>query len=164
VSAGVRPFTPEDLPEVVALALRAWAPVFASMADVLGAAVFDQLYPDWEAAQAQSVEAVCTREGTRVWVAEDESGLAGFVTVVLHDETYDEPNSGEIEMLAVDPARQGRGVGGQLTDHAMDAIRQAGCRLAVVATGGDPGHAPARRVYERAGFRAMPLVRYYQAL
>ncbi len=160
----VRPFTAEDLPEVVALALRAWAPVFASMADALGPAVYDHLYPDWEAAQARAVTAGCTREGTGVWVAEDESGLAGFVTVVVHDETYDEPDSGEIEMLAVDPARQGRGVGGLLTASALDVIRQAGCRLAVVATGGDPGHAPARHVYERAGFRPLPLVRYYQAL
>lgn len=28
----------------------------------------------------------------------------------------------------------------------------------------DPGHAPARRAYEKAGFMALPLVRYYRAL
>ncbi|MGZ4435804.1 MAG: hypothetical protein ACXVW7_19605 [Trebonia sp.] len=31
-------------------------------------------------------------------------------------------------------------------------------------TGGDPGHAPARRLYERAGFTPVPLVRYFKAL
>jgi len=36
--------------------------------------------------------------------------------------------------------------------------------LAVVGTGGDPGHAPARRVYEKAGFVGLPLVRYYASL
>jgi len=34
--------------------------------------------------------------------------------------------------------------------------------LAVAGTGGDPG--PARRAYEKAGFTALPLVRYYQTL
>ena len=36
--------------------------------------------------------------------------------------------------------------------------------LAVVGTGGDLGHAPARRVYEKAGFVGLPLVRYYARL
>ena len=36
--------------------------------------------------------------------------------------------------------------------------------LAVVATGGDPGHAPARALCERFGFRPLPGVRYYRAM
>jgi hypothetical protein len=37
-------------------------------------------------------------------------------------------------------------------------------RLAVVGTGGDSGHAPARRTYEKAGYTGLPLVRYYKHL
>lgn len=36
--------------------------------------------------------------------------------------------------------------------------------VAMVETGGDPGHGPARRTYERAGFTAMPVARYFMAL
>ena len=36
--------------------------------------------------------------------------------------------------------------------------------LAVAATGGDPGHAPARRSYEKSGYTALPLVRFYRAV
>jgi hypothetical protein len=36
--------------------------------------------------------------------------------------------------------------------------------LAVVATGGDPGHAPARATYERAGFTGCPQVWYARRL
>ncbi|WP_239945797.1 MULTISPECIES: GNAT family N-acetyltransferase [unclassified Streptomyces] len=36
--------------------------------------------------------------------------------------------------------------------------------LASTWTGGDPGHAPARRTCEKAGYTALPLVRYYKAL
>ena len=34
--------------------------------------------------------------------------------------------------------------------------------IRVVATGGDPGHAAARVLYERLGFRPYELVRYYR--
>jgi len=42
--------------------------------------------------------------------------------------------------------------------------RAAGMTLAVVGMGGDDGHAPARRSYEKAGYTGLPLMRYYQAL
>jgi hypothetical protein len=37
-------------------------------------------------------------------------------------------------------------------------------KLAVVATGGDESHAPARKSYEKAGYTPLPLVRYYKDL
>ena len=69
-----------------------------------------------------------------------------------------------VDMIAVDPASQGQGVGHALTEHALSQIRDAGCDLAVVKTGGDDGHAPARALYESEGFTALPLVRYYRRL
>lgn len=67
-------------------------------------------------------------------------------------------------MVAVSAAGQRQGVGRALTSHAMTQMKAAGCSLAVVATGGDAGHAPARALYEAAGCRALPLARYYQLL
>jgi hypothetical protein len=43
-------------------------------------------------------------------------------------------------------------------------MKQAGMRLAVVGTGGEDGHAPARRSYEKAGYTGLPLVRYYKKI
>jgi GNAT superfamily N-acetyltransferase len=74
------------------------------------------------------------------------------------------PPGGEIDMVAVDPEHQGRGLGSALVEFAVAQIAAAGVGLAEIGTGGDPGHAPARRVYEKAGFTALPLVRYYKAL
>jgi GNAT superfamily N-acetyltransferase len=159
----IRRLAAADLDDVVALSLRAWTPVFESMRAVLGDTVFGRIYPDWRALQARGVEQVC-RSATETWVADVDGRPVGFAAVVHHDQTYDEPCSGEIEMVAVDPDHQRRGVGDGLIAHALDGMRQAGLRLAVVATGGDPGHAPARAAYEKAGFTALPLVRYYQAL
>jgi GNAT superfamily N-acetyltransferase len=159
----IRRFTDADLDEVVALSLRAWTPVFESLRGILGETVHGRLHPDWRAAQARAVAQVC-RSATEVWVADVDGRPVGFAAAVHHDETYDEPCSGEIEMVAVDPDHQRQGVADRLIAHTLDGMRRAGLRLAVVATGGDPGHAPARAAYEKAGFTALPLVRYYQAL
>jgi hypothetical protein len=35
---------------------------------------------------------------------------------------------------------------------AITRMKEAGMRVATVATGGDASHAPARRAYEKAGF------------
>lgn len=159
----VRRLTDADLEAVVGFAVRAWAPVFDSMRAVLGEAVYRHLYPDWRTSQARAIEQVC-RAATTAWVAEVDGRPVGFAAVVHHDESADEPCSGESEMIAVDPDVQRRGIAERLLAHALDTMRQAGLRLAVVATGGDAGHAAARAAYEKAGFAGLPLVRYYQAL
>jgi ribosomal protein S18 acetylase RimI-like enzyme len=79
-----------------------------------------------------------------------------------HDDP--EARSGDIEMVAVDPAYQRQGIADTLIRFAVEQMRAAGAEVAGVVTGGDPGHAPARRAYEKAGFTALPLVRYYRAL
>lgn len=71
---------------------------------------------------------------------------------------------GEIWMLAVDPGHQNRGVGTTLTLYATEWIADAGMALAMAGTGGDPGHAPARRTYEKSGYTLMPIARYFKAL
>jgi ribosomal protein S18 acetylase RimI-like enzyme len=96
----------------------------------------------------------------KVWVAEAGGSPAGFVAVTVEEKD----STGEIYLVAVDPAHQRQGIGTALTDRALDHLRSSGCTPAVVATGGDSGHAAARRTYERAGFTGLPLVRYYQAL
>jgi ribosomal protein S18 acetylase RimI-like enzyme len=72
--------------------------------------------------------------------------------------------SGEIYMIAVDPDAQRQGIAGALTEFALDEMRARGITLAIVATGGDDGHAPARATYEKAGFTGCPQVWYAKQL
>jgi len=67
-------------------------------------------------------------------------------------------------MLAVDPDGQNRGAGTALTEFATGWLRDAGMRIAMVDTGGDSGHAPARHVYEKADYALLPVARYFKAL
>ena len=162
MTVSVRALEESDIGPVVELSVRAWKPVFESMCRVMDSEIFGRVYPDWSAGQAQAVESVCRAEGNRVWVAVEDGRPVGFVAVVLHGEGGRE--SGEIETVAVDPECQSRGIGLKLVSLAVEEIGWLGFPLAEIGTGGDPGHAAARRVYEKAGFTALPLVRYYKAL
>lgn len=157
----IAPYDPQQLEAVIRLSLRAWAPVFDSLQNVMDAEVFQAFYPDgWRASQQQAVEAVCAAEDTPVWVAIEAGAPVGFVAVKLHTEA----SMGEIYMLAVDPEMQGCGIGTALTTFALDWIKAAGMAIAMVETGGDPGHAPARHTYEKAGFGLLPIARYFKKL
>ena len=135
----IRPATPDDEDAIVELSLLAWEPVFASMTGIVGPALARQLFTDdWRRYQENDVRRACRTYG--VWVAEADGAVAGFTAVHLPD---GEPH-GEIYMLAVHPDHQGQGIGVQLTQFAADQMREAGRDLAIVNTGGDPGHAPAR--------------------
>jgi len=51
VGATIRDYAPGDKEAVVELSLRAWAPVFRSMEQVLGPEIFVRLHGDWQAFQ-----------------------------------------------------------------------------------------------------------------
>ena len=160
MSLSIRPAAPADLEDLVRLSLLAWAPVFRSFEQVLGARIYALLYPDWQRQQREAVETVCRDATFSVWVAEEEGQIAGFIAYSFNHKEL----SGEVELLAVHPDYQNRGIGTDLNQFALQKLREGGMKLAVVATGGDPGHAPARRCYEKAGYTPLPLVRYYQDL
>jgi ribosomal protein S18 acetylase RimI-like enzyme len=157
----VRPFGEADLEPVVALSLRAWAPVFASLERVLGnSGIFALMHTDWREDQRRAVEQACSSADMQVWVSDAGGQVAGFVAVQLHRED----SMGEIYMIAVEPAHQRRGIGTALTGFALSWMKENGMALAMVETGGDPGHAPARRSYERSGFVQLPIARYFKKL
>ncbi len=159
--ARIRPLADRDVGAVVDLSLRAWEPVFASLERVLGSDVFGRLHPDWREDQRRAVEGVLAAKEGRVWVAEADGTAVGFVSVGVFDA---ERGMGEISMLAVDPDYQDGGIGTALTKFALQMLEDEGLKVAMVETGGDPGHAAARRTYEKAGFVLLPVARYFKNL
>ncbi len=157
----IEPYNAQHLDAVIRLSLRAWTPVFNSLQNVMNAHVYRAFYPDhWQVSQRKAVEDVCTAEDTHVWVALDAGSPVGFVAVKLHTED----SMGEIYMIAVDPDVQGHGIGRALTEFALNWMKDAGMSIAMVETGGDPGHGPARHLYEKAGFELLPIARYFKKL
>lgn len=158
----IRDCVAADHDTIVALGLRAWEPVFASVEAVLGEELAARLHgEDWREYQAASVRETLAATANHGWVAEAGGRIAGFAVATIADA---DRRLGEIVMLAVDPAVQGRGIGRALTAHATGWLHDAGMEVVVIATGGDPGHAPARAVYEQAGYTPLPGVQYFKAL
>ena len=161
MDATIRPYRDDDREPIIALSLRAWEPVFTSFLSIMGGEIFHRLYGDeWRHEQQREVDHVLDDPETTVWVAERSEVVVGFVSAALRPEE----NLGEVKMLAVEPDYQNEGLGTELTEVATDWIRQAGLLVALVSTGGDPGHAPARRTYEKAGYTPLPAVHYLKAL
>ncbi len=157
----IEPYAFHHRDAIVRLSLRAWTPVFDSLQKVMDTDVYQAFYPDnWRVSQQKAVEDVCANEDVDVWVAIDADYVVGFVAVKLHSED----SMGEIYMIAVDPDFQGQGIGSILIKFALDWMKNAGMSIAMVETGGDDGHAPARRTYEKVGFGLLPIARYFKKL
>ena len=157
----IRPFVANDLNDIIELSLLAWEPVFTSWEKVLGADLYPiAIYRDWRAGQKETVEKICGDVKINTWVAEVDGKAIGFVAYELNETN----KVGEVQLLAVHPAYQNHGIGTELNTLALEKLKEGGMRLAVVGTGGDEGHAPARRSYEKAGYTGLPLMRYYKAL
>ena len=96
-----------------------------------------------------------------MFVALTEGQPIGFVAVALN--AFHE-GMGAIDIIGVDPDYQRRGISSRLTEFATEHMRSRGMAIAVVETGGDPGHQPARAAYEAAGFTLLPIARYFRLL
>ena len=142
----IREFTEDDLEAVVAFSLRAWEPVFDSVRAVLGDDIFLRLHPDWREGQAQSVRSICTNDERDVFVAVIDGRPVGFVAVAL-------------DAFHIFDRRQR-----QLSVVRVDHMKGRGMDIAVVETGGDSGHAPARALYEATSFTLLPVARYFRLL
>ena len=157
----IRVIQENDIDTIVGFAVDAWEPVFASFKTLLGEEIFERLRPNWRQEQARLVHQTCkNKQKFNTFVAEADGKAVGFVAVILNKETL----VGEIDLLAVDPAYQGQNIGTELNKYALEFMAAKGMTFAEVGTGGDPGHAPARRSYEKAGFTPLPLMRYYKVL
>ena len=161
MSLQIRPFNTNDIHDIVQLSLLAWEPVFTAWERILGSDLYPiAIYRDWRTGQKETVERVCGDEKILTWVAQVEGKVVGFVAYELNDTN----KVGEVQMLAVHPEYQNHGIGTKLNTFALQKLKEGGMKLAVVGTGGDEGHAPARRSYEKAGYTGLPLMRYYKAL
>jgi GNAT superfamily N-acetyltransferase len=158
----IRAYEESDLEAIVEFSLPAWRPVFESMRRVLGDAIFARLHqPDWTTLQAEAIRSSCRSAERDVFVAVVDGRPVGFVTVAL--DAFHE-GMGVVDMIAVDPAYQQRGIARHLMNRSAEHMRAKGMDIAAVGTGGDPGHAPARALYEALAYTPLPGVRYLKLL
>ncbi len=140
---------PELLPTFEDIRCAAFAPVFASFRSILGDEIYEAAQAPEDQRQEQLLaELFAAESGWELYTARFGETVVGFISLRLDSDN----RVGEIGLNAVHPQHAGRGVGTAMYEFAVSRMRQAGMRVATVATGGDPSHAPARRAYQKAGF------------
>lgn len=155
----IREFRATDLEKILDIAVAAWQPVFESSRSIVGDELFETVYGDPDERKRAQVTLACSDDNpTVVWVAETDGEVAGFITMTMNHQTL----VGEIGNNAVSPEFQHQGIGTMMYDYVLNQMRVFGMKAAVVETGGDEPHAPARRAYEKAGFSGpVPSVEYH---
>jgi ribosomal protein S18 acetylase RimI-like enzyme len=145
----MRPARADDLPHLDEVRQAAFAPVFAAFRAMLGEDIYALAQAREDEAQgALLISLLAPASGWEVYAAERAETVVGFVAIQLNHETH----VGEIGLNAVHPDHAGQGIGTAMYHFALARMKDAGMRVATVATGRDPSHAPARRAYEKAGF------------
>lgn len=145
MTVSLRPAQPADLVPVGRLHHRSRAAAYRHLvpAAALAAPTADTLADWWVARWTHE------RDTHVMTVAEYDGRLAGF-TYLGPDEDGD-PGAGELYAIHLDPDLQARGIGRALMADALAKLHRRGFRRALlwVLT----GNAPARRFYERGGWR-----------
>lgn len=137
-------------------------PIFKSFRSIVGENIATVALANAELAQGRFLDEICEADSAHeVFVVEHKAEVVAFCSTTCDQET----KVGVIDLNAVHPDCQGKGVGTLMYDYAVVQLRMAGMRVAEVGTGGDPSHAPARRAYAKAGFGpGIPSVYLYQEL
>jgi GNAT superfamily N-acetyltransferase len=162
VEVTIRSARPEDREVLLALASRAWEPVFASVNGVLGDELAGLLHgEDWREHHGAEMREILDSDSILTWVAEVDGSASGFVAARVVDPAR---RIGEVRIVGVDPAVQHQGIARALIRHAEAWLSEQGMAVAFIGTGGDPGHAPSRRLYDSLGYRLFPSAQYFRVL
>ncbi len=156
----IREYKASDREVLKVITLKAWKPVFEGMEKSISPNIYAVFVPDWQAEQIRSLNTVCDDDSIDMIVAEIDRQIVGFSAVSYHPEDF----LGQVYMIGVDPDMQQQGVGTALMEESLKMIKNQGFSLAMVETGGDPGHASARKTYERMGFEKCEVARYLKRI
>lgn len=151
MTPSMRPATPGDMPRLQEIVCAVWAIGSDFALEEKYGSVGDERWDRWLLPKVMS----------RLWdeigsilVTEIDGEIAGFVSYAVDHAR----EVGAIHYNAVDPAFQGHGVGTAQVERILSIFRDEGMKIACVGTGLNEGHAPARRMYEKAGFE--PVIEY----
>jgi ribosomal protein S18 acetylase RimI-like enzyme len=125
----IRVYRPDDLPRLQEITADTFGPVS------IDRNVEQRLGPfgegGWKGRKVAAIADDCRLQPAGVFVAEELSGhIVGYVTTRLNAAS----RIGWVPNLAVDPAHQGKGLGRQLLQHAIDFFRESGMEVAKIET------------------------------
>lgn len=140
----VRPARPEDVDQIVDVALAAWRDGYRGV-------VPRGLMPDPDGLRARIRERVA-EHGPPIAVGELDSAVSGWITFGPSRDIGTPPSIGEIWALNVHPDSWRRGVGRELVTYALSRLTRESFSEATLWTFRDTPRS--RSFYEALGFRA----------
>ncbi len=143
----IRDCKPEDKEAIIAITKAAW-----------GGVAFSKIVEDrygvrggkpWWQHKVKSILKNMESNPDRFFVAEYEGKVVGYALY------SSDPDSkiGRVRDNAVSPDFGGKGIGAAMHRAVLRALKESGMELAQVTTGLAEGFAPARKMYERQGFK-----------
>lgn len=153
----VRPARKADWETMIAIADRAFLPIRRTTRAALGDLISDVLYPAGdERSKGLEVRRFLETTPENALVCESGGKIVGFLTYRIDGAV------GTISNNGADPENHVPGTGSAMYRAVMEIFRAKGCKVAKVMTGLDDVFAPARRAYQKAGFREhLEHVTYY---
>jgi len=150
----MRPAKLSDMPRIQEIVQSVWRIGADWVLEEQFGRIGDESWDRWLVPKAMSR---LWEELSCVLVSEIEGEVVGFMSYAV-DRARE---VGSIHYNAVHPDHQGRGVGTAQVEKALEIFRREGMKYATVGTGLNEGHAPARHMYEKAGFRPVLEYRMY---
>ena len=156
----MREYKSEDLAKVMEIANIAWRPIRQMSRETLGDTIADILNPAGDdCSKGLQVKAQIESGQWGIAVCEHEGEVVGFITYSINGIWGEICNNGALTSTGL------KGIGQTMYKFVMEEFRKAGVKVAKVTTGLDWAHAPARRAYERAGFKKhLDSTTYYMEL
>lgn len=144
----MRSYRPEDLEKVMEIADIAWRPIRQMSREALGDTIADLLNPAGDdKSKGLQVKDQIDSGAYRIAVCEHEGALVGFITYCVNGLFGEICNNGALTSTGL------KGIGQTMYKYVLEEFRKANVKVVKVTTGLDWAHAPARRAYERAGFK-----------
>ena len=151
------PCKEEYVEDCVRISIEAYEYIHECYMELMSEQLHEGIMGNWRENKAVGIRE--QQLGENAYVAIIDGKVAGFIAFRVKNDV------GVILNNAVDSQFRGKGVGNRMYEFVFEKMREQGALYASVSTGGDDGHAPARKAYERAGFTHWrPSRTYYRKL
>lgn len=155
-SLRMRPLQKDDLVRIEPIVKSIWSVGYAKRSEE----VYGMLDKPWQERAWNNIRVALESGDRLVFVVETNGHICAFSTAKT-----DDPNVATLSYNGVAEEYQGLGIGRLQLQAILELLKRSGYRFVEVGTGLNDGHAPARRLYEKLGFRELSrAVTYYLPL
>lgn len=139
----------EDVDHLEEIRAIAFQPIFDSFRSILGDTIYEYAQLPEDEAQRDLLKSLFEKHSIwKTWKVNLKEKIIGFISIRIDESA----KVGEIGLNAIHPNYSNKGIGTQMYHFAVEVMKNAGMKVATVATGGDPSHLSAINAYRKAGF------------